>query len=262
MTDQDLAWFERRPLFGLTVAVTRPDHQAGDLADALRAAGAEPVLAPAITIDGPADGGDALRAAVADLAAGRYDWVVVTSANGARRLLAVLRDARGFGPTRVAAIGPGAAATLRTGNIEADLVPAEFVAESLLAALPDPPPEGGRVLLARAAVARDVLPDGLRARGWTVDVVEAYRTATALLDDGARAALADVDVVTFTSASTVTRHLEQVGGPGAVTGVVACIGPITAGTAQEAGLDVAVEGPVHTVAGLVDALVQWRASTR
>jgi uroporphyrinogen-III synthase len=160
----------------------------------------------------------------------------------------------------VAAIGPGTAAALRGGNIEADLVPDEYVAERLLAALPYPPPDGGRMLLARAAVARDVLPEGLRERGWKVDVVEAYRTGTAALDEVARVALGAVDVITFTSSSTVTRHLEQVGGPDGVTGAVACIGPVTAAAAREAGLTVAVEASVHTRAGLVDALVAWSAA--
>ena len=97
-----------------------------------------------------------------------------------------MRDARAFGGARVAAIGPGTAAALREGNIVADVVPDEYVAEHLLAALPDPPAGGGRILLARAAVARDVLPDGLRDRGWAVDVVEAYRTGTAVIDDVVR----------------------------------------------------------------------------
>ena len=255
---EKLDWFERRPLFGLSVVVTRPERQAAALAGRLRAAGAEPVLVPAISIEAPADGGAALAVAADRL--GSYDWVVLTSANGADRLLARLRDAREFGGAQVAAIGPGTAAALRDGNVEADIVPDEYVAEHLLAALPDPPVGGGRILLARAAVARDVLPDGLRERGWDVDVVEAYRTETAEVDEAGSAALAGTDVITFTSSSTVTRHLEQVGGPHAVGAAVACIGPVTAATAQEAGLHVAVEAPVHTVDGLVEALVAARAA--
>jgi uroporphyrinogen III methyltransferase/synthase len=253
----ELDWFERRPLFGLAVVVTRPVHQAATLMAALGEAGAAAVAAPAIIIEDPADGGAALQRAALRLA--DYDWIVLTSANGAQRLLAELRDARAFGGARVAAIGPGTAAALREANVEADLVPDEYVAEHLLAALPDPPPGGGRLLLARAAVARDVLPDGLRERGWAVDVVEVYRTGTATLDPSAEATLAGADVITFTSSSTVTRHLEQVGGSAAVGGAVACIGPVTAATARDAGLAVAVEAPVHTVAGLVDALVAWRS---
>lgn len=247
---------EDGPLLGLRVAVTRPAAQARELVERLRSAGAEPLEVPAILIVDPADGGRALRVAAAD--ADRYDWVVLTSANGARRLVAELDEHRSLGGAQVAAIGPGTAAALAEGGVSAEVVPDTYVAEELLAALPDPPSGGGRVLLARAAVARDVLPEGLRARGWRVDVVEAYRTEASPLADSERRSLARADVVTFTSSSTVTRHLEQVGGPDAVTAVVACIGPVTGETARAAGLEVAVEAPVHTVEGLVDALVAWR----
>ncbi|OWY61767.1 hypothetical protein B7486_62035, partial [cyanobacterium TDX16] len=197
----------------------------------------------------------ALREAVAELDS--YDWVVLTSPNGARRLLAELPDARALGGVSVAAIGPGTAAALAEGNVRADLVPERFVAESLLAALPSPPPDRtGRVLLARAAVARDVLPDGLRAAGWEVDVVEAYRTVPATPDPVGLDVAHLADVVTFTSSSTVTSFLEMTAGW--LPPTVACIGPVTAATAREAGLDVDVEAEVHTVAGLVDALITWR----
>lgn len=248
----DLAWFERRPLFGRTVVVTRAREQASDLSGALRAQGAEVVELPAIAIDEPSDGGAALRAAAARAAT--YDWVVLTSANGANRLLDALHDARDLGGVRVAAIGPGTAEALARGGVVADLVPERFVAESLLEAFPAPPATGGRVLLARAAVARDVLPDGLRATGWEVDVVEAYRTVAAPADPEVLAAAGRADAITFTSSSTVERYLE-VAGAGAVPPVVACIGPITAATARQHGLEVAVEAEVHTIGGLVAALV-------
>jgi uroporphyrinogen III methyltransferase/synthase len=252
---EDLAWFERRPLFGRRVVVTRTREQASALAAALRAAGAEPVEVPVIEVADPLDGGAALRAAAARLAA--YDWVVLTSPNGARRLLAAVAadggDARRFGGARIAAIGPGTAAALAVGGLRADLVPERFVAEALLEAFPAGP---GRVLLARAEVARDVLPDGLRAAGWAVDVVDAYRTVAAAPSDATAAALAAADVVTFTSSSSVDRFLEAFGA-GAVPQVVACIGPVTAATARQRGLTVTVEAEVHSVAGLVAALVTW-----
>ena len=128
------------------------------------------------------------------------------------------------------------------------------MAESLLEAFPTPPADGGRVLLARAAVARDTLPDGLRAAGWDVDVVEAYRTVPARPDAALLDAAAAADVVTFTSSSTVTRYLE-VAGPDRVPPTVACIGPVTAATAGEAGLTVTVEATEHTIPGLVRALI-------
>ncbi len=246
----DLGWFETRPLFGRTVVVTRARAQASSLVARLRELGAETVELPAIAIDDPDDGGAALADAAARL--GSYDWVAVTSPNGARRLLAACRDARAFGPARVAAIGPGTAAALAEGNVVADLVPDRFVAEGLLEAFPDPPAGGGRVLLARATEARDVLPETLRERGWDVDVVAAYRTVRGRPTDAELASLARADVVTFTSSSTVVNFLAATD---VVPPVVACIGPITAATAREHGLDVAVEAEVHTIDGLVDALV-------
>jgi uroporphyrinogen III methyltransferase / synthase len=258
----DLEWFESRPLFGRSVVVTRAREQASDLVRRLRVLGAATVEVPAIEIVDPVDGGEALRRCVANL--GRYDWLVLTSANGARRLTDAVAatggDGRSFAGTRVAAIGPGTADALAAANVRADLVPDRFVAESLLDAFPDPPPDGpGRVLLARAEVARDVLPDGLRQRGWHVDVVDAYRTVAAPLGEQQRAAAADADIVTFTSSSTVERYLEAVGEAG-VPPVVACIGPITADTARRRGLDVTIEAEVHTIDGLVAAIAEWATS--
>jgi uroporphyrinogen III methyltransferase / synthase len=255
----ELAWFERRPLFGRTVVVTRAREQASELVQRLRALGADTVEVPAIEIVDPADGGAALRAAATRI--GTYDWVVLTSANGARRLLDAVAatggDGRSFAGPRVAAIGPGTAHALAAGNVRADLVPERYVAESLLDALPDPqmdPP--GRILLARAEVARDVLPDGLRAAGWEVDVVDAYRTRPVPLDEARRAAASAADIVTFTASSTVDRFLDAMG-DAPLPPIVACIGPITADTARRRGLDVTIEAPVHTIGGLVDAIVEW-----
>jgi uroporphyrinogen-III synthase len=132
------------------------------------------------------------------------------------------------------------------------------VAEALLDALPPPPAGGGRILIARAEVARDVLPEGLANRGWQVDVVPAYRTVAAAVSDRQRATVASADVVTFTSSSTVERYLDALG-EATVPPVVACIGPITAATARARGLTVDVEAEVHTIDGLVAALVAWAA---
>jgi uroporphyrinogen III methyltransferase/synthase len=249
----DLAWFERRPLFGRRVVVTRAREQASALVARLHELGAETVELPTIAVNDPADAGAALRDAAARV--GTYDWVVFTSANAVERFLPLLHDARAFGAARVAAIGPGTADRLAAANVVPDLVPEHFVAEGVLAIFPDGP---GRVLLPRAAVARDVLPDGLRARGWTVDVVEAYRTEQVTPTFAALDAAATADAITFTSSSTVTNYV-AVAGSDAVPPVVACIGPITADTARGAGLDVTVEAEVHTVEGLAGALVRWFA---
>jgi uroporphyrinogen III methyltransferase/synthase len=245
----DLRWFEARPLFGRSVVVTRARDQASALATRLRAAGATTVELPVIRVADASDDGAALRDAAARVH--DYDWVVLTSANGAERLCRELRDARAFGAARVAAIGPGTATELRRWGVAADLVPPRFVAESMVEAFPS---GTGRVLLARAAVARDALPDGLRAKGWTVDVVEAYRTEPGRATEAMRAAARAADAVTFTSSSTVTNYLEAVGDD-PVPRVVACIGPVTAATARRRGLHVDVEAVEHTIEGLVDALV-------
>jgi uroporphyrinogen-III synthase len=240
------------PLLGVGVVVTRARHQAAELHDALLARGATPVGVPAIAVAEPSDGGAALGAAAAGVA--RYDWVVLTSPNGAARFLAAVGDPRRLAGVGLAAIGPGTAGVLAERGLVADLVPERYVAEGLLEAFPAPPAGGGRVLLARAAVARDVLPDGLGAAGWDVDVVEAYRTVHPEGPPAASERVADAtDVVTFTSSSTVTGFLRG-WGDRAVPPVVACIGPVTAATARDAGLTVDVEAAAHTVAGLVDAL--------
>jgi uroporphyrinogen III methyltransferase / synthase len=245
----DLRWFEARPLFGRRVVVTRARDQASALTTRLRMAGADTVELPVIRVVDPSDDGAAMRAAAARVH--EFDWVVLTSANGAERLCRELRDARAFGAARVAAIGPGTATELRRWGVAADLVPPRFVAESMVEAFPS---GTGRVLLARAAVARDALPDGLRAKGWTVDVVEAYRTEPGRATEAMRAAARAADAVTFTSSSTVTNYLEAVGDD-PVPRVVACIGPVTAATARRRGLHVDVEAVEHTIEGLVDALV-------
>lgn len=246
-----LDWFESRPLFGRRIVVTRAREQASELSTALVAQGAQAIEAPVIEVLPPADGGTALSEAAKRV--GEYDWLILTSANAARRFLAELRDARDLGGVQLAAIGPGTADVLAAANLVADLVPPRFVAESLLEALPSPPPGGGRALLARAAVARDVLPAGLRDQGWELDVVEAYRTGAAPVTDEDREAVADADAVTFTSSSTVERFLEA---DLPVPPVVACIGPITAATAETHGLTVDIVADPHTIAALVDALTK------
>jgi uroporphyrinogen III methyltransferase/synthase len=241
----DLNWFETRPLFGVRVVVTRAREQASELSARLRDLGALPIEVPAIEIAEPADGGAGLRAALATLPG--YDWVVFTSVNTVERVLREVQDARRFGWARVAAIGPGTADALRARSLVADLVPERFVGEALVEAFPAGP---GRVLLPRAAVARDVVPEGLRAKGWEVDVVEAYRTVPAASPASA-GSVSEADAITFTSSSTVTYFLGS-GLP--VPPVVACIGPVTAQTAEEQGLKVDVVAAEHTIEGLVSAL--------
>lgn len=249
----DLRWFESRPLFAKRVVVTRSRAQSSELVARLRLLGADPIELPVIEVVDPADGGASLRAAVSDLAS--YDWVVLTSPNGARHLMRALRDARDLGGVGVAAIGPGTAAALAEANIQADLVAERSVAEELVDLFPAPPAQGGRVLLARAARGRDVLPDGLRGAGWEVDVVTAYQTVPAPISAQRLVAVSGADAVTFTSSSTVEHFVDAVG-PDRVPPVVVSIGPVTSATAREKGLTVDVEATRATVDGVVDALVR------
>lgn len=249
----DLDWFTSRPLFGRRVVVTRARAQASALSSRLAMLGADVVEVPAIQIADPADGGAGLRKATASLAVGAYRWVVFTSPNGVARAFAEIPDIRVVGGVRFAAIGPGTADVLAQYRIMPDLMPQRFVAESLLDAFPRAPDDGGRVLLARAAMARDVLPDGLRGKGWEVDVVEAYRTVGGQPSADALDAAAGADAICFTSSSTVTNYL-AVAGSDHVPPVVVAIGPVTAETARSAGLAVAAVAESHTLDGLVDTV--------
>jgi uroporphyrinogen III methyltransferase/synthase len=244
----ELAWFESRPLAGRTVAVIRARAQSSGLAARLRALGAAVVEAPAIRIqelEGPAP----------ELAG--YDLVCLTSPNGVRflfdRLHRAGRDARAFGGACVAAIGPGTAAALRDHGLIADVVPERFVAEGLVQALADVPMS--RALIARAAVARDVLPDALRDRGAEVDVLELYETVAEPMSDHQREAVAAADYVTFTSSSTVRFLFESLDGALPGSARLVSIGPVTSQTLREHGREPDVEATRHDIEGLVGAVV-------
>ena len=247
----DLRWFEDRPLLGSRVVVTRTRRQASALVARLHSLGAETVELPTIEIGDASDGGAALAAAAARV--GRYDWVVFASVNAVERFWAHVVDARALGLTRVAAVGPATAEVLVARGVRADLVPPadRALAEELVEAFPPGP---GRVLVPQAAGARPVLVDGLRAKGWDVVPVEAYRTVRASPPPELVSAAAKADAVAFTSSSTVTNYLE-VAGTASVPPLVACIGPVTAETARAHGLEVGVVAEEHTVEGLVRALV-------
>jgi uroporphyrinogen III methyltransferase/synthase len=241
-----LAWLERRPLHGQVVAVTRARAQASGLAARLRDLGAEVLETPAIRIE---------PRSVLLARPESYDVICFTSPNGVRVYFEALdRDARALAGVTVAAIGPGTAAELERHGIRPDVVPERFVAEGLLDSLPEV--RGKRVLVARAAEARDVLPDGLRERGASVHVVPLYDTVPQPLSDDQRRALEkDVTYVTFTSSSTVRFFLE--GGGGLADGArVVSIGPVTSETLREHGIEPHVEAAQHDIDGLVRAIVE------
>ena len=260
-----IAWFESRPLLGRRILVTRARSQAGQLAELLEEQGAEVVVFPTIAI-APTPDPAALDRAVA--AAGTYDWIIFTSANGVRaffeRMAALGGDVRELVRARIAAIGSETAAELERRLVRPALVPTEFRAEGLLAALGEAEVRGRRILLPRAGGARVILPDTLRARGAVVDEVIAYVAVTP--DDadveGIRHALArgEIDALTFTSSSTVRNFAALVGQDalarlvGPDQPLVACIGPVTAETVREMGLRVDVVPGTYTVPALVAAV--------
>lgn len=250
-----IAWLERRPLFGRRVVVTRARAQSSGLAATLGALGADVVELPAIRIVPRIDGAD-VRNAIGAIHS--YALVCMTSANGVRLLFDALGaaglDARALANATVAAIGPGTAAALADRGIRADVVPERSIAEALVDALAGVDVAGRPVLIARAAEARDVLPDALRERGADVDVVTLYETVAEDPDPAAADAAREADYVTFTSSSTVRNFVAAMGEPPPAARVVS-IGPVTSAAAREAGLRVDVEAERHDLDGLVEAVL-------
>jgi len=254
-----LNWFERLPLFGKRVLVTRTNEQNGEFARKLRQFGAKVIEQPVIEMH-PALDRSTLDHAIHKLES--YGWIIFTSVNGVRFFLERLDDSnkdlsaiRG----RICAIGPATAAALRALHLKVQVIGEEYVAESLLQAFPAEMAEE-RVLIPRAAVARDVLPVALRKRGALVDVAEAYRTGVpdglpALLEK-AFESLRPKDWITFTSSSTVRNTIAAVGLERLRNVRTATIGPVTSGTLREFGIEPDVEASIYTTDGIVDAIVK------
>jgi uroporphyrinogen III methyltransferase/synthase len=245
-------WFEHLPLFGQRIVVTRDRRQAAELMDPLEELGAEVISMPAIEIREAADPAP-LDAAIAQLAS--YDWVIFTSANGVRYFVDHLDrssiDLRSL-KAKLCAIGPATRAALEALHLKVDLMPKEYVAESLVESFADENLSGRRILLPRAAVARDVVPVELRRKGAIVDVVEAYRT---VVPEGIRTFDRKPHWITFTSSSTVTNYIAAMDTDSLEGVKIASIGPITSATIREQGLAVTVEANPHTTQGLVQAIV-------
>ncbi len=259
-----LNWFETRPLFGATVLVTRPREQVGEFAELLTGYGAHVIPFPTIAIAPPSDWSD-LDQAIAGLS--NYEWIIFTSINGVRffieRLRALGRDTRALGRARLCAIGPRTAEALAAAGLRADRIPADYQAEGLLKVLEKEDLKGARVLIPRAEVARDLLPEELRGRGADVTVAVAYRTVrpdadVRFLQEKLRKG--EVGVVAFTSSSTVRNYVELFADPDEArartqSAVVACIGPITAKTAEAYGLKVGIRAKANTIPALAEAIV-------
>ncbi len=256
-----IAWFENRPLFGKRVLITRTRRQASVLARLLADEGAVPIELPSIEIK-PVEDTAAIGRAVQAIQSGEYAWVIFTSANAVELIFEHLTertlDARVFSGGHVAAIGPATASALARWGIVADLVPEEYVAESIVRSMRDLLIRGQRVLLPRAESAREELITGLTTLGVTVDEIPIYRAGVPT--DAPPEALADlregrIDIVTFTASSTVRNLVEMLGDNTPLEQpLIACIGPITAETARELGLRVDIMAAEYTVEGLVEAL--------
>ncbi len=259
------AWFDRSPLFGKRVLVTRSRKQASGLVKLLQKEGAQPVELPAIQVL-PIPDNTALDTALKNLVS--YDWVVFTSTNAVDVFFAAMKvmgmDSRALGGTKLAAIGKSTASALSQQGIRPDILPEEFSSEGLISAMSSVDLAGKRVLLPRGTLADDVLPQGLKEMGAEVDDVGIYTTTTPegsaqrareLLNRG------KVDVATFTSASTVANLCDLLdGNKSLLDGLqIGCIGPMTAAAARERGLDIAFVAQEHTIEGLVDSLRDFYA---
>ena len=260
---EHINWFERKPLFGKGVVITRPIEQAAEFAALLRAQGARVIHFPTIKIV-PADGWRDLDRAIG--AIGDYQWIIFTSANGVsnffRRLRELRLDLRELKGICICAIGPATADAVENRGIKVDLIPESFISEGVIEAFKKENIKGARILLPRAETARDVIPAELAKLGAKVDVVTVYRTISSgrgkselekLIGEG------KVDVITFTSSSTVTNFVEIMGREFVLPPQVkiACIGPVTAATAKKAGMKIDIMQEKYTIPGLVEGMVDY-----
>jgi uroporphyrinogen III methyltransferase/synthase len=250
-------------LAGVTIVVTRAAHQAEELAAPLRALGATVILLPLVAIAPPLD---PARLREAALGANQYDWIVFTSANAVEAFASNLNSAADV-RARIAAIGSATRVAAENRDFRVTLMPQRYVAESLIEAFASEELTGRRVLIPRAAIARDVVPDALRNRGAHVDIVEAYRN---IIPPEAALAAADTfrepfpEWVLFASSSAVDHFLTLCSPQTLARVSIATIGPITSATVREYGLTVRAEARPHTVRGLVETVAaahmgSWQA---
>ena len=263
---EQLRWFDRRPLFGKKVLITRSRAQASRLRELLEQLGAEPIELPTIRIEPLADFTelDGVLARLAD-----FRWVFFASSNAVDQVFARLehhhQDSRALGSVKVGAIGPATAEALLRRGIAADFVPTRPISEVVVQELSSLEWTGVPVLLPGADIGRDALAQGLSGFGARVERVAAYRTvpATGMAGRAQDALRQGIDIVTFTSSSTVRNLMGLLNGDkGALErSKIACIGPTTEATARELGLRVDMVASQHTVDGLVDTLVEYFCQT-
>jgi uroporphyrinogen III methyltransferase/synthase len=254
---EKLRWFDNRPLFGKRVLVTRSRDQASELSQLLREQGAEPIEFPVIKITPPECSREL------DVALDRidqYDWLLFTSANAVRAVMARLnelgRDVRSLKGPKIGAIGPATAETISCTGVRVDFTPSRFVAEAVVEEFPEDP-SGKRILIPRAQDAREVLPEKLTELGADVDAVTVYRTE---IDESCAAPVremlrnGEIDIITFTSSSTVKNFVKLIGVSVPAGVQIACIGPITAQTAEDLGLRPDIVAEEYTIEGLVRSM--------
>lgn len=259
---EKLAWFETSALFGKSILVTRARAQASALTELLEEKGAKVTEAPAIKITPPNDDYRAVDNAIKNL--NIYAWLIFTSVNGVKEFFSRLRnankDTRALSNAKIAAIGSSTAAELLKYGITADIVPKEYRAEGIIEALKDKITAGERVLIARAQEAREVLPESLKLLGANIEVVPVYKTITETADGEnliKKFSNSEIDIVTFTSSSTVKNLIKIIGNADLLKSVTtACIGPVTAETLKEAGIEPDIVASEYTIPGLVKAIAE------
>ena len=243
-------FFESRPLFGTRIIITRAANQQSELSRRLSELGAKVILAPAIKIAPPRDGGAALEA-VAKRVDG-FNFLVFSSVNAVEAFFSHVEDLRILAGVRIAAVGTGTARAIEAMKLRVDLIAQAFVAESLLDCFE---PGSGKVLLPQARQARDVLAQGFRSLGYQVEVVEAYETLAHIPSSDELDSVGEADAICFTSSSTVSNFLTCYG-KSKLAPLVFSIGPITTATAVKEGIEVSATATEHDIEGLVAAVLK------
>ncbi len=255
-----LGWFEKKPLFGKGIVITRPEEQSEEFAALLRNEGARVISFPTIRIVPPEDYGD-LDRAIENIE--KYHWIIFTSANGVRfffeRFCKLRNDIRDLKGIKICTIGPATRDRVEGYNIRVDMVPEEYISDGVVAAFRGMDVAGKNFLLPRAEIAGDIIPDGLLKLGANVDVATAYRTVSSGEDGETIKELMNggkIDVITFTSPSTVTNFMDIIENKASIPNhiKIACIGPVTENACRRAGLGVDIMQGPYSIPGLVDAI--------
>ena len=251
----NLKWFDSKPLFGKKILITRSRSQASKLAEKLFENGVDCVEIPAIKIVAPSDNFSAVDNSIDKISS--YDFIIFTSTNGVEKFFERLKiknlDSRSLFNAKIAAIGSSTAEELSKHGICADFIPKEFKAEALIEILKNKV-ENKKILIPRAEEAREILPQELKKFGADVDVVSAYKTVSAIEN---KINLENIDLITFTSSSTVKNLINAVGTESVKKIKTAAIGPITAATLKNFGIEADIIANEYTINGLVEAILNY-----